>query len=221
MTTHRLDALLTEQLAYYRARAAEYDATTPLDDASRSELLDALSAFRPRGRVLELACGTGQWTEALAGHASTLTAVDGSSEMLAIASARVRADNVRFLEADLFSWRPDQPYDVVFFSAWISHVPPQCFDRFWELVADCLNANGRVFVIDELPAMAAHERTLPGAVAPAVERSLSNGARFRAVKVFYEPTELRRRLAALGWQVQIHTVGWRFFYATGFRAEPS
>ena len=51
-----LDALLAEQVAYYRARAGEYDATSPLprDDDSRAKLLDVLQFFAPRGRVLEL-----------------------------------------------------------------------------------------------------------------------------------------------------------------------
>jgi trans-aconitate methyltransferase len=88
--------------------------------------------------VLELACGTGQWTAALGKHASELTAVDASPEMLAIASARVPEDRVRFIQADIFMWKADQRHDVVFFSAWLSHVPPQRFNRFWMLVADSL-----------------------------------------------------------------------------------
>jgi hypothetical protein len=47
--TDELDALLAEQVAYYRARASEYDATTPVDGCSRNELLDALNAFGPSG----------------------------------------------------------------------------------------------------------------------------------------------------------------------------
>ena len=58
-----LDSLLAEQVAYYRARAEEYDETGVVSaELERSRLRAALAAFRPRGRVLELACGTGQWT---------------------------------------------------------------------------------------------------------------------------------------------------------------
>jgi demethylmenaquinone methyltransferase/2-methoxy-6-polyprenyl-1,4-benzoquinol methylase len=219
MTADGLDALLAEQAAYYAARAAEYDATSPIpaDDASRAKLEGAIEAFAPRGRVLEFACGTGQWTTALAKHAAELTAVDASPEMLALASKRVQDERVRFIQADIFGWRPDRPYDVVFFGAWLSHVPPRRFDRFWALVGQCLNETGRVFFIDELPAVAAHERLIADTDAPVAERPLSSGARYRIVKVFYTPTELRRRLAALGWKSSVHRVGWRFYYATASR----
>jgi SAM-dependent methyltransferase len=220
MTADELDSLLAEQVAYYRARATEYDATSPLaeDDPSRATLVRALETFGPSGRVLELACGTGQWTARLARHASDLTAVDSSPEMLTLAANRVRDARVRFIEADIFRWRPDGRYDLAFFAAWLSHVPPQRFDRFWALLDDCLDRTGRVFFIDELPAVRAHEQAIPGAVAPTVARPLTSGACYRTVKVFYEPGELEERLAALGWTVSVHLVGWRFFYAMGHRA---
>ncbi|HUA45753.1 MAG TPA: class I SAM-dependent methyltransferase [Solirubrobacteraceae bacterium] len=223
MPRDELDSLLAEQIAYYRARAGEYDRTSPFpfDPESRAQLVAALDAFAPRGAVLELACGTGQWTVELARHATRLTAVDASPEMLALNRRRVAADNVRYLQADLFTWTPPERYDVVFFSAWLTHVPPQRFDAFWSLVDACLGEQGRVFVIDELPGEAAHERVIAGTPAPAVERELQSGARYRTVKAFYAPPTLRARLAALGWRAEIRTIGWRFFYATARRASPS
>lgn len=121
------------------------------------------------------------------------------------------------VHADVFAWSPAERYDVVFFSAWLSHVPPQRFDEFWALVARCLSEDGRVFVVDELPAVNALEQSIPNAVAPTVERQLATGERFRAVKVFYEPRLLVTKRAALGWQADLHPIGWRFFYVTARR----
>jgi ubiquinone/menaquinone biosynthesis C-methylase UbiE len=208
-----LDQLLTEQIAYYRARAGEYDQTSPVDPASRAALVAAIDAFAPTGNVLELACGTGEWTVELARHATQLTAVDSSPEVLARNAERVNRRDVRYLQADLFAWSPPERFDVVFFSAWLSHVPPQRFAAFWELVGRCLGDDGRVFVIDELPAAAAHEQPIEDAPAPAVTRRLLNGAEFRAVKVFYAPEELQLMLAELGWRTTIETAGSRFFWA--------
>src|SRR5215217_6817020 len=98
-----LESLLAEQVAYYRARAPDYE-----NDATRgtagSELVTALDSFRPTGYVLELGCGSGVWTQQLLRHATSVTAVDAALDMLAIASARVSDRRVRFIEADLFTW---------------------------------------------------------------------------------------------------------------------
>ncbi len=213
-----LEQLLAEQIAYYRARADEYDKTALFSTyEGYRELLAALEEFAPGGRVLELACGTGQWTVELANYATSLTAVDASPEMLAINRAVVGLEHVRYVEADLFTWSPSERYDVVFFSAWLSHVPPQRFDAFWELVGGALAEKGRVFLIDERPAVAELEETMAEAAAPAVRRALGSGARYRAVKVFYEPDELVERLTALGWRAEARAIGWRFFYATAAR----
>lgn len=57
------DALIREQIEYYRQRAPEYDETSaPAGDpfaAYGQEIQDALHRFAPRGNVLEIASGTG------------------------------------------------------------------------------------------------------------------------------------------------------------------
>ncbi len=223
MSDDALDALLAEQRAYYRARADEYDATYPLDEGhdagARRQLVAALETHAPFGRVLELACGTGQWTGELARHASTVTAVDSSTEALAICRQRVDKPHVSLVRADLFAWHPQQRYDLVFFAAWLSHVPPQRFDAFWALVANCLTPGGRVFVIDELPAGSTIEQAAAGQPAPTVRRRLTSGESYRAVKVYYEP-DLRARLTVLGWHAEVRKIGWRYFYATASKARP-
>jgi len=56
---------------------------------------------------------------------------------------------VRFLQADIFSWRADRQYDVVFFANWLSHVPPSRFDSFWKTVEAAVKPGGRIFFVDE------------------------------------------------------------------------
>lgn len=224
MPADELDTLLAEQRAYYCARAAEYDATYPLDARhdvdARQQFVRALQAYAPFGRVLELACGTGQWTVELARHAGTVTAVDSSPEALAICRQRVDMPHVSLVQADLFAWQPQQRYDLVFFAAWLSHVPPERFDAFWRLVADCLTPGGRVLVIDELPAGSTVERAAAGQPASVVQRRLTTGESYRAVKVHYGPDALRARLAVLGWDAEVREVGWRYFWATASPAGP-
>jgi trans-aconitate methyltransferase len=102
-------------LRYFRARAAEYDATSysaePVELASVPTIIDQLGIS---GDVIELACGTGIWTAELVRHAGTLTALDGAPEMLDLARQRVPV-GVRFEQVDLFDWTPTSSWDVVFF----------------------------------------------------------------------------------------------------------
>lgn len=79
-----VDELLRDQMAYYRAVAGEYDQAYESHEDLRS--LDALAQGLPiDGEVLELACGTGQWTRFLATRGHRVTAVDAAPEMLAVA----------------------------------------------------------------------------------------------------------------------------------------
>lgn len=212
------EGLLGEQIAYYRARAEEYDEWFLRrgrydrgEELNRRWFADvaeaerALAAFRPAGRVLELACGTGLWTRHLAAHAASVTALDASAEVLAINRARVGEAPVRYQQADLFGWEPDGRYDVVFFSFWLSHVPPGRFAGFWELVRRCLAPGGRVFCMDSLydQGSTAVDQRLEGPEATTVTRRLNDGREFRIVKVFYRPEELATRLGERGWQADI------------------
>jgi len=174
------DPLLAEQIAYYRAIAGEYEEHAILEPGE-AELTAALDAFCATGHVLELACGPGAWTERLLRTATSLTAVDASPEMLQRAKARVGDDRVTFLKADLFSWTPPRRFDAVFFGFWISHVPLDRFEAFWELVASCLEPNGRVFFVDDAHRTAAE--LIEGPASSTVRRRLKDGTPFRAVKV--------------------------------------
>jgi len=87
------------------AAAYEYEDYS-FDVPGLDELLAAIDAFRPTGDVLELACGAGIWTQHLVRSATTVTAVDAAPEMLARARSGVAP--ARFIEADLFSGRPDR-----------------------------------------------------------------------------------------------------------------
>ena len=210
-----LRQLLDEQIAYYRARGPEY--LNEVLDVLPSEIKSAVDEFAPGGDVLELACGPGTWTPQLLRNAATVTAVDASPEMLAIARRRVGGDDrVRFVLADLFTWQPDRQYDVVFFGFWLSHVPLERFDEFWTLVDDCLVPGGRVLFVDD--AYRAPEELVEGAASSTIRRRLSDGSAHRAVKVPHAPITLRRRLEELGWNIEVSSAQRHFFWGDGGRA---
>ncbi len=217
MSAHdELDPLLAEQIAYYRAVAAEYSDHAIQGARGGDELEAALEAFRPAGDVLELACGPGTWIPHLLRHATSLTAVDASPEMLAIAAARFGDARVRFVRADIFSFAPERRYDVVFFGFWLSHVPRERFAAFWALVADCLAPGGRVFFADD--GYRTPDELVAGESSSTIRRRLNDGTAHRAVKVPYEPEGLEAELTRLGWRISVTPTAGPFFWGAGSRA---
>ena len=213
--------ILQDQIDYYRARAGEYDewwfrtgrydrgpefnTRWRVEVATVEAALDTwLTAHRPR-TLIELACGTGLFTRHLAPRVPRITAVDASSEVLAINRGRVAAANVDYIQADLFSWRPAARYDAIFFSFWLSHVPDGRFAAFWETVAAALSSRGAVYLIDSAfdPTSTAKDHIVPGPDAGVVTRRLNDGREFRIVKVFWKPQALAARLATLGWSAEL------------------
>jgi 2-polyprenyl-3-methyl-5-hydroxy-6-metoxy-1,4-benzoquinol methylase len=206
------DEVLAEQIDYYRRRAEEYDVTAYGDvEAARAHIARLVAQMRPTGRVLEIACGTGLWTEALARLADTVTAIDAAPEVVEIARERVRSANVRFEVVDVFSWLPDSRFDVIFFSAWLSHVPTSRLDQFWRALRTLLAEDGRVLFLDEHVDERAKESYVPGRT-EIVERRLRDGSTFHIVKNFVDPEELELQLRRLGWDCTIRRDGTRWIH---------
>jgi len=197
--------ILDQQRDYYRHRAPEYDqwwrreGRYTLDEQARqnweqdiAEVAHALDAFAPAGDVLELAAGTGWWTERLTRHATHITAVDASTETLALNRERTGATGkVTYRQADIFAWTPPaSAFDTVFFAYWLSHVPAERLDAFWAMAGHALRPGGRVFLIDSY-----RPERVPGDLQ---HRRLNDGREFRVVKRFWQPAELE---AIPGWRL--------------------
>ena len=171
--------------------------------------------------MLELACGTGLWTVELARHASSVTAVDASPEVLEINRARLRETGretrVRYVGADLFGWRADDAYDLIFFGFWLSHVPPGRFSAFWDLVRSALRPGGRAFFVDSLGAETPDEKERRGRdpMGHTTSKRLNDGREFRIVKIFYDPADLEGRLASLGGRFSVRTTQNHLLYGFG------
>lgn len=226
-------ALLDEQKAYYRARSQEYDQwwlrTGKYDrgpgfkrrwNEETSQVRAALDSFGARGRVLEIACGTGWWTPQLARSAEAVTVIDASIEMLERCRARVAAEGsgaakLEYLHSDIWEWRPVRRYHAVFFGFWLSHVPEERFDRFWELVDGALLPGGRVFFVDSAVPGGSSRAGGPADRSDTERRELNDGRSFEIVKRYFDPGWLRRRLAGIGWDVEVRRTAEFFLYAQG------
>jgi len=223
------EQLVSEQLAYYRARAPEYDEWFLRQgrydrgpehrDEWFGEIATIEAALRSAVRqtiVLEFACGTGLWTRHLAENNSRVVAVDAAPEVLAINRERVGRPNVQYVEADIFSWTPPAAaFNAVFFAFWLSHVPAVWFDRFWATIRGALKPNGQAFFVDSLLEQTStardHEPLVESGI---VRRRLNDGREFEIVKLFYQPAALERRLFEQGWRGSVRSSGKFFLYGS-------
>lgn len=222
--------VLDEMKTYYRERAGEYDEwfyrrgrydrgaeANARWFAELDKVFSALDAFAMRGDVLELAPGTGIWTERLLPTASTITTVDASPEMIAINRVRLDSERIIYILSDLFTWQPAQTYDGVFFGFWISHVPLERLDAFLEMVATALRRGGKFFFVDgrrELLSTAENHQ-LPDEGQQLMTRKLNDGRAFDIVKNFYDPAQLAERFARYGLRVMVRETATYFLYGYG------
>ena len=221
--------LIREQVEYYRRRAPEYDdwffQRGRYDEGAarrsrwQAEIEAARTRLRSLGEVddaLELACGTGLWTGHLLRQARRLTAVDASPEAIELALERVRHDpRVVFEVADLFAYRPVQRYDLVSFTFWLSHVPPERIGGFFDLLRGCLRPGGRLFAVDG--AQTRDKRTSADGLQA---RDLADGSTFRIVKRYYGKAELEALFAEHGFRAEV-TLTPSLWVAVAVRASPS
>lgn len=227
--------LLHQQIEYYQARSGEYDQwflrQGRYDHGPElngqwfdevDQLRQVLNASQPAGHILELACGTGIWTEQLLPHATSLTAVDASPGMLDGNRKRLGADKVTYIQADLFEWKSERTFDLVFMGFWLSHVPEARFESFWSGLQACLNPGGRVLFFDSQRSETsrARDHVCPndGEIS---HRRLNDGREFDVVKVFYQPSQLVVRLAALGWESKVGATPNYFIFGNASRSTDS
>jgi len=220
------DDIIKRQMEYYDARANEYNdwffrrGRYDRGEKHRAKwfaeietVREALRQSRPRGKILEFACGTGLWTELLAPSAKKLTALDSSAKALAICKDRVKSDNVEYILGDIFDWKPEEKYEFVFFGFWLSHVPESKFDSFWKSVADSLAPDGTVFFLDS---RFTRESTAtdhaPLKRDGIVSRKLDDGTEYEIIKHFHDPESLTKRLCNFGWKCDIRTTDEFFIY---------
>ncbi len=202
--------------AYYAARANEYDGIYRKPE--RQTDLRAIEAWLPSrfdGReVLEIACGTGYWTQFIAARASSMVAVDAAAETIRIAESRVPKDKVRFVIGDAYAL-PDGlgDFDAVFAGFWFSHVLVARRHAFLSGLAKVIKPGARVILLDN--------RFVPGSSTPISERDadgntyqvrrLNDGSTHRVLKNFPTEKELQAAIAGLGTDGTLRE--WQYYWA--------
>ncbi len=101
-------------------------------------------------RVLELACGTGYWTQFIARKAESILAVDASPETLELAAGKpFPPERVELRVADVYDLPAELGlFDGAFAGFWWSHVPVRDQARFLKSLDRRLLPGSRVALLD-------------------------------------------------------------------------
>jgi ubiquinone/menaquinone biosynthesis C-methylase UbiE len=205
--------------AYYAARAPEYDRVYAKPERQQDlRAIERWIAPMFAGKsVLEVACGTGYWTQFLAPVAKAVVAVDASPETLQIAKSRVSAAHVQFTVGDAYRLPfGDASFDGGFAGFWISHVPRARVGEFLRGFHRALKPGAKTVLLDN--------RFVAGSSTTIAEqdsegntyqlRPLEDGSMHRVLKNFPSEAELRRDLAEVASEVCFHE--WRYYWAVEY-----
>jgi SAM-dependent methyltransferase len=213
-----------EMVAYYEARAGEYDdwylrrgryAHGPIHDAAWNAELDAagrwLDALPIRGEIVELAAGTGWWSPLLASKGE-LWLYDAAEAPLDRARERLLAHGLRAHIHLRDAWaEPDRAVDAVVLGFWLSHVDRNRTAAFLDLAKRWLRPGGTIAIIDSLADPQSGADDHPAVVGDRATRRVADGREFTIVKVHRDPVELGAVLRAAGFsEVRVEASG-RFF----------
>ncbi|GAA5176720.1 hypothetical protein GCM10025771_12150 [Niveibacterium umoris] len=189
--------------AYYSARAPYYDAVyeQPERAADIAFLRDHLPARFSGRRVLEIACGTGYWSQHLAPACTGLVATDGLDAPLAFAKQRPGVDPACCLVADAYAL-PESlgQFEGAFAGLWLSHVPIARRGEFLCGLHRRLRPGARVLFIDNSEVQC---RDYPICDTDAdgntyQMRPLRDGSQHRVLKNFPHESELRAMVQTFG-----------------------
>jgi demethylmenaquinone methyltransferase/2-methoxy-6-polyprenyl-1,4-benzoquinol methylase len=199
-----------ELLDYYRRRAAEYEAiyAKPERQADLARLRETIPARLRGKRVLEIACGTGYWTERVARVAASVVSTDALDEPMQVARTKSYPPGVvRFEQGD--AYRLDAKlgsFDGALAVFWWSHIPLARIGEFLDSLHARLAPGAVVVMMDNT--------YVDGSSTPIAEtdaqgntyqlRKLKDGSVSRVLKNF--PTEaglraaLGKRAASFSWE---------------------
>jgi ubiquinone/menaquinone biosynthesis C-methylase UbiE len=207
--------------SYYAARASEYDRVylKPERQSDLRQIEQWLPSVMAGATVLEVACGTGYWTQFIAPVASAVVALDSSSETLEIAKERVVALNTEFRIGDAYALpRAGRSFSAAFAGFWFSHVPVERQRKFLLGLNSALVPGARVVLLDNLFVAGSSSAIVDRDANDNTyqDRRLSDASVHRVLKNFPSEAQLHALAeAGLGKSPAYRT--WQYYWAFEYR----
>lgn len=197
---------------YYSKRAKEYEKV--YDKPERQQELEWLRGRVPKlytGRtVLEVACGTGYWTQQIAKGAKRVYACDINEAVLEIAREKpIAPGRAQFFKADAVSLEgvPDG-CNAAFAGFWWSHVKKSGIAQFVANLSTKLASGSVVGILDnQFAAGSSSPVTRKDAEGNTYQmRKLANGEEFEVLKNFPTADELRAAVLPVAREAHLETL---------------
>jgi ubiquinone/menaquinone biosynthesis C-methylase UbiE len=205
---------IKEMIAYYERRAPWHDQYMSYSDNENMErlfkpVIKEIASYISKKNVIEIACGTGNWSQILAKITNRVLAIDSSPKSLELAREKVQTlDNVNFEIADAYNLENmNDKYDVAFMADFFSHIPKKRIDIFLESLKRVIKPDGLVIIVE----MSNKEFFLEkfdyftdddGDLVN--DRQLPDGSKAEVVKNFYTEAELRELLKNRSDEITYH-----------------
>jgi SAM-dependent methyltransferase len=199
---------------YYAKRAREYEQVYEKPERQRelAWLRDRIPRIFAGRTVLEVACGTGYWTQYIAPVAHRVYACDINEAVLEIArEKRIPAGKASFFKADAVALEGVPPgCNAAFAGFWWSHVKKSGLRQFLANLAARLEPGSVVAILDNAWA--------PGSSTPVARtdaegntyqlRTLASGERMEVLKNFPKPAELAEAVRPVAREAHLESLNY-------------
>lgn len=205
---HKMTPNNKQLAAYYAQKAGVLEQVYELPERQEEleQLQEELDEVLSGHRVLELACGTGYWTQFYAYSTEAVLATDINPEMLELARAKeLPADKVRWEVADAYTIDAEPGFTACFAGFLWSHIPRQDQEKFLQHVRKQVGKDGLLVLMDNTYV---DDVSLPIARTDAdgntyQVRQLENGERCELLKNYPTDSALRKKLATAAREIRI------------------
>lgn len=205
----------SDLIYYYQKRALEYELIyfkpERQADIAKSKIL--LQQFFRQKEILEVACGTGFWTESIALTATSVLATDINDSVLEIArQKKFHGVQPVFKVSDIYQFKPTQPSEALFAGFILSHIEMKQIYYFLECLRSFVRPGGTMVLMDNL--------YVEGSSLPVMEtdaegntfqlRKLADGSSHRVLKNFPSQEFLYEKVK--GFASRVNYIQLRYFW---------
>lgn len=224
-----MDAGLRDRMfRYYDERASEYEeayvlgtGTASIPDAEvfrrEASLLTGIVDRFARGRMVDLACGTGYWLPFYAARCTSITLIDQAPRMLDECRKKLvtpsAPDGIMVVRGDVLEHSfPPRSFDSALIGFLISHLSDDEEQRFFERLKDMLDTDGRFLILDSAWSL---ERARFNAKAERQQRRLNDGSGFEIYKRYIDRQDIHEWNTRHGVTTTIEHFGTAFVAVSG------